>query len=50
MLDYTERVLREKGRKLDDIALLTAEVYFNKGNYEKPQRIMAFTKTINHRV
>lgn len=35
MLDYTERVLREKGRKLDDIALLTAEVYFNKGNYEK---------------
>ncbi|MFY7826011.1 MAG: tetratricopeptide repeat protein [Flectobacillus sp.] len=35
MLEYTEKVLREKGRKLDDIALLTAEVYFNKGNYEK---------------
>lgn len=37
MLAYTEPILRDKnsGRKLDDIALLTAEVYFQKGNYEK---------------
>lgn len=37
MLAYTEPILRDKnsGRKLDEIALLTAEVYFQKGNYEK---------------
>ena len=37
MLTYTEPLLREKnsGRKLEDVALLTAEVYFQKANYEK---------------
>jgi TolA-binding protein len=37
MLAYTEPLLREKnsGRKLEDVALLTAEVYFQQANYEK---------------
>jgi tetratricopeptide (TPR) repeat protein len=37
MLSYTEPLLREKnsGRKLEDVALLTAEVYFQQANYEK---------------
>ncbi|WP_044171203.1 tetratricopeptide repeat protein [Flectobacillus major] len=37
MLAYTEPILREKnsGRKLEDVALLTAEVYFQQGNFEK---------------
>jgi tetratricopeptide (TPR) repeat protein len=37
MLAYTEPLLREKnsGRKLEDVALLTAEVYFQQTNYEK---------------
>ncbi len=37
MLAYTEPILRDKnsGRKLDEVALLTAEVYFQKGNYDK---------------
>lgn len=37
MLAYTEPLLREKnsGRKLEDVALLTAEVYFQQGNYDK---------------
>jgi tetratricopeptide (TPR) repeat protein len=37
MLAYTEPLLRERnsGRKLEDVALLTAEVYFQQANYEK---------------
>lgn len=37
MLAYTEPLLREKnsGRKLEDVALLTAEVYFQQANYAK---------------
>ncbi len=37
MLVYTEALLKEKnsGRKLDEVALLTAEVYFQQGNYTK---------------
>lgn len=37
MLAYTEPLLRERnsGRKLEDVALLTAEVYFQQTNYEK---------------
>jgi tetratricopeptide (TPR) repeat protein len=37
MLAYTEMALREKnsGKKLEDIALLTAEVYFQQSNYPK---------------
>jgi tetratricopeptide (TPR) repeat protein len=37
MLSYTEPLLREKnsGRKLEDVALLTGEVYFQQANYEK---------------
>jgi tetratricopeptide (TPR) repeat protein len=37
MLAYTEPLLRDKstGRKLEDVALLTAEVYFQQTNYGK---------------
>lgn len=37
MLAYTESILKEKnsGRKLDEIALLTAEVYYQQANYAK---------------
>lgn len=37
MLAYTEPILKQKGTglKIDDLALLTAEVYFQQGNYEK---------------
>ena len=37
MLAYTEPLLRERnsGRKLEDVALLTAEVYFQQANYAK---------------
>ncbi len=37
MLSYTEPLLREKnsGRKLEDVALLTGEVYFQQANYAK---------------
>jgi len=46
MLAYTEPLLREKnsGRKLEDVALLTAEVYFQQANYEKSASYYAIYK------
>ncbi|MFT4033108.1 MAG: tetratricopeptide repeat protein [Siphonobacter sp.] len=38
LLAYTEPILRQgakSGKKLDDLSLLTADVYFQKGNYAK---------------
>eukprot|EP00388_Colpodella_angusta_P011992 GDKJ01030485.1.p1 GENE.GDKJ01030485.1~~GDKJ01030485.1.p1 ORF type:complete len:1008 (-),score=173.18 GDKJ01030485.1:3319-6342(-) len=46
MLAYTEPLLREKnsGKKLDDVALLSAEVYFQQANYVKAENYYTIYK------